>query len=339
MSSRHHAQQDADAMHSPPPQPGVQRRDLARLALGGLAALPALSALPALAQGRDAAAVPPAAASNVNRSVPVPARRLPRLGLALGGGTARGFAHIGVLKSLVQAGIQPDVVAGCSAGALVGAFHAAGFTPWQLEEVALRVRDSDIADFTSAGKRGMLAGDTLFRFINDLLKGARIEALHTRFAAVSTDLRSGELVVLRTGLVAEAVCASCAVPGVFLPREIGGRELVDGALVSPLPVGTARQLGCDIVLAVDVGSRPNRAALSGLYEVMLQSFEIMGRSLALQEAKTAELLLQPDTSAYASTNFNARREMIQVGYEAAQRALPELRRRLNTPMRLRTGAL
>jgi len=313
-------------MPAPLAQPG--RRDWVRLALGGLAALPAL---PALAQGRDPKAEAAAAASNpkAGAGTPLAARRLPRLGLALGGGTARGFAHIGVLKSLEQAGIKADVVAGCSAGALVGALHAAGLTPWQLEEVALRVRDSDIADFTSAGKRGMLAGDTLFRFINELLKGARIETLPTRFAAVATDLRSGELVVLRTG----------AVPGVFLPREIGGRELVDGALVSPLPVSTARLLGCDLVLAVDVGSRPNRAALSGLYEVMLQSFEIMGRSLTLQEAKTAELLLQPDTSAYASTNFNVRREMIQVGYEAAQRALPELRRRLNTPMRLRSGAI
>ncbi len=326
MSADHRTPQDTNGMPAPLAQPG--RRDWVRLALGGLAALPAL---PALAQGRDPKAEAAAAASNpkAGAGTPLAARRLPRLGLALGGGTARGFAHIGVLKSLEQAGIKADVVAGCSAGALVGALHAAGLTPWQLEEVALRVRDSDIADFTSAGKRGMLAGDTLFRFINELLKGARIETLPTRFAAVATDLRSGELVVLRTG----------AVPGVFLPREIGGRELVDGALVSPLPVSTARLLGCDLVLAVDVGSRPNRAALSGLYEVMLQSFEIMGRSLTLQEAKTAELLLQPDTSAYASTNFNVRREMIQVGYEAAQRALPELRRRLNTPMRLRSGAI
>jgi NTE family protein len=200
------------------------------------------------------------------------------------------------------------------------------------------VRDTDIADFTSAGKRGMLAGDALFRFVNDALKGARIEALPTRYAAVATDLRSGELVALRSGSVAEAVCASCCVPGVFLPREVGGRELVDGALVSPLPVATARQQGCDVVLAVDVGSRPNRAALSGLYEVMLQSFEIMGRSLTNQEAKSADLLLQPDTSAYASTDFKVRREMIQLGYENAQRALPELRRRLETPLRGRNAA-
>ncbi len=332
MSTRRSAPQHPVPVNTPAEQPGLHRRELVRMALGGLVALPAL---PALAQTGNAAGAGPSASA----TVAAPARRMPRLGLALGGGTARGFAHIGVLKSLVQAGIRPDVVVGCSAGALVGAFHAAGFTPWQLEEVALRVRDTDIADFASAGKRGMLAGDTLFRFVNDLLKGARIEELPTRFAAVATDLRSGELVVLRNGLVADAVCASCCVPGVFLPRELGGRELVDGALVSPLPVSTARLLGCDIVLAVDVGSRPNRAALSGLYEVMLQSFEIMGRALTQQEAKTAELLLQPDTSAYASTNFNARREMIQVGYETAQRALPELRRRLNTPMRVRAGVI
>jgi len=284
-----------------------------------------------------------AAQAAVSSEAGVPVRpgvglgRMPRIGLALGGGTARGFAHIGVLKSLAQAGLKPEVVVGCSAGALVGAFSAAGFTPWQLEEVALRVRDAEVADFASAGKRGMLVGESLHRFVNDILKGARIEALPTRFAAVATDLRSGELVVLRKGLVADAVCASCAIPGVFVPRELGGRELVDGGLVSPLPVATARQLGCDMVIAVDVGNKPNRTSLPGLYEVLLQSFEIMGRALSDQEARTADTLIRPDTSSYASSDFSARREMIQVGYEATQRALPELRRRLDAPVRRARG--
>jgi len=304
---------DAVAMH---------RRDWVRRVVGGGLATSALSAHAVVS---SEAGVPVHTGLGLGRT--------PRIGLALGGGTARGFAHIGVLKSLAQAGLKPEVVVGCSAGALVGAFSAAGFTPWQLEEVALRVRDAEVADFATAGKRGMLVGESLYRFVNDILKGARIEALPTRFAAVATDLRSGELVVLRKGPVAEAVCASCAIPGVFVPRELGGRELVDGGLVSPLPVATARQLGCDMVIAVDVGTKPHRTALPGLYEVLLQSFEIMGRALSDQEARTADTVIRPDTSSYASSDFNARREMIQVGYEATQRALPELRRRLDAPAR------
>lgn len=254
-----------------------------------------------------------------------------RVGLALGGGSARGFAHIGVLKSLDQAGIRPEVVVGTSAGALVGAFYAAGMTPWQIEEAALRTREVDMADFASTNRRGMLVGDSLARFVNDSLKGARIEDMRIRYAAVATDLRSGELALLRSGPVADAVRASCSIPGVFVPREMAGRELVDGGLVSPLPVRSTRQLGCDFVIAVDVGTRPHRESLPGMYEVILQSFEIMGRALAEQEAQGAELVLRPDTSRYASSDFNARREMIQLGYEAAQRALPELQRRLKAP--------
>jgi NTE family protein len=309
----------------------LQRRDWVRRVLGGAVGggLAAATLGAQAAPGAQEATAVRAAGNGVGRG--------PRIGLALGGGTARGFAHIGVLKSLAQANIKPEVVVGCSAGALVGAFYAAGFTPWQLEEVALRVRDAEVADFASAGKRGMLVGESLYRFVNDILKGTRIESMPTRFAAVATDLRSGELVVLRKGLVAEAVCASCAIPGVFVPREVGGRELVDGGLVSPLPVGTARNLGCDVVIAVDVGAKPHRTSLPGLYEVLLQSFEIMGRALSDQEARSADVVIQPDTSTYASSDFNVRREMIQVGYEASQRVLPELQRRMNAPSRRGRG--
>lgn len=252
----------------------------------------------------------------------------PRIGLALGGGSARGFAHIGVLKALVQAGVKPEVVVGTSAGSLVGAFFAAGFTPWQIEELALHIREVDVADFASASKRGMFAGDALWKVVNDYLKGARIESFKIRYAAVTTDLRTGELQVLRQGSAADAVRASCSIPGVFVPREIGGRELVDGGLVSPLPVKVTRQMGCDLVLAVDVAARPRRSDFSGLYEVILQSFEIMGRALADQEGAGADLVIRPDTGQYASSDFKVRKEMIQTGYEAMQSQIPDLMRRV-----------
>jgi NTE family protein len=297
---------------------GTRRRDLARLAVaGGLGAFawPAVATQPAASTAAQGA-----------NEVPNPSR--PRIGLALGAGSARGFAHIGVLKSLDQAGIKPDVVVGTSAGALVGAFYAAGYSPWQIETVALNAKEVELADVSSTGSRGMLVGDSLWRFVNDALKGARIEALRTRLAVVATDLRSGDGVVLRNGVVADAVRASCSIPGVFIPRELAGRELVDGGLVSPLPVKVARQMGCDVVIAVDVGTRPNGAALSGVYEIVLQSFEIMGRALAEHEAQFADIVVRPDTSSFGSSNFGARRELIQSGYEATQRALPDLKRRI-----------
>lgn len=294
-----------------------------------------LGSLAGLASAGVSAA--PSAPAPSAAPAPVPAA-VPRLGLALGGGSARGFAHIGVLKALDQAGLRVEVIAGTSAGALVGAFLAAGWSPWQIEEFALQVREADVADFSSAGKRGMMAGDALARVVHERLKGARIEQLRTRFGAVATDLRSGELQLLRQGPVADAVRASCSIPGVFVPKDLNGRELVNGGLVSPLPVRSARQMGCDFVLAVDVAARPRRSDFAGLYEVILQSFEIMGRALADQEAQQADLVIRPDTGQYASSDFGVRREMIQAGYEAAQAQLPELRRRLDAMARTRRPA-
>lgn len=253
-----------------------------------------------------------------------------KIGLALGAGSARGFAHIGVLKALDEAGFKADVVAGTSVGSLVGVFYAAGFTPWQMEELALKMRDVDVVDFSSASKRGMFAGEALQKLVNDFVKGTPMERLKLPFAAVACNLKSGETVTLRTGDTGAAVRASCAIPGVFVPAMVGGVELVDGSLVSPLPVKAARMLGADFVIGVDVGSKPSNNVHSGLYEVLLQSFEIMGRSISALEAQTADFMIRPDTLRFVSTDFSARKELIQAGYEAGLKAVVELRGRLGT---------
>jgi NTE family protein len=250
-----------------------------------------------------------------------------RLGLALGGGSARGFAHIGVLKALDEAGYKADVLSGTSAGALVGAYYAAGYTPWQIEEVALKVRDIDVADLNSASKRGMFAGEALQRLVNEQLHQRSIERFKLPYCAVATQLQSGDLVAIRSGDAGLAVRASCAIPGVFVPAVVNGVELVDGGLVSPLPVKQARDLGAHFVIAVDVGTLPRNNTSAGLYEVILQSFEIMSRALTQLEAQQADLVIRPDTSRFNSTDFNSRKELIQAGYEAARKALPELQKR------------
>ena len=248
-----------------------------------------------------------------------------KVGLALGAGAARGFAHIGVLKSLDQAGIKADVMTGTSAGSLVGVFYAAGFTPWQMEDVALKVRDIDVADMSTASKRGMFAGEALQRLVNSYVKNVPIERFKMPFAAVATDLSNGESVLLRSGDAGQAVRASCSIPGVFVPATIGGRELVDGGLTSPLPVQAARQLGADFVIAVDVGAKPQNPVHAGLYEVLLQSFEVMGRALTRAESVQADFVIQPDNARFSSTDFASRKELIQAGYEAAEAALPKLK--------------
>lgn len=248
-----------------------------------------------------------------------------RVGLALGAGAARGFAHIGVLKSLDQAGIKADVIAGTSAGSLVGVFYAAGFTPWQMEDVALKVRDIDVADMSTASKRGMFAGEALEKLVNGYVKNVPIENFKIPFGAVATDLRNGDMVLMRTGDAGQAVRASCSIPGVFVPATIGGRELVDGGLTSPLPVQAARQLGADFVIGVDVGAKPQNPIQSGLYEVLLQSFEVMGRALTKAEAAQADFMIRPDNGKFSSTDFAARKEMIQAGYEATEAILSRLK--------------
>jgi NTE family protein len=264
--------------------------------------------------GKPAAAARPAAGKTI--------------GIALGGGSARGFAHIGVLQALDEAKIPVSIVAGTSAGSLVGAFYAAGFSPWKMQEVALKVKDIDVADLSSGNKRGMTGGAPLKRLINGFLDNMPIEKMPRRFAAVATDLATGEKIVIQRGDTGAAVVASCSIPGVFIPTVFEGRELVDGGLTSPVPVAVARQLGADLVIAVDVGGKPTTKPRSGLYEIILQSFEIMGRSLAQLEGKTANVLIQPKTDGFDSSDFSARKEMIEAGYLAGQAAIPELRRKL-----------
>ncbi len=291
----------------PPNETSVERRDLLRRIGASAAAL----SLP----------------SAYSQSSPFKKPAL-KVGLALGAGSARGFAHIGVLKSLDQAGIKADMIAGASAGALAGVFYAAGYTPWQMEEVALKVRDVDVADFSTASKRGMFAGEAMQRLVNEYCKGAKLEQLKLPYAAIATNLKSGDSVMLRLGDTGMAVRASCSIPGVFVPAVIDGQELVDGGLTSPLPVKEARSLGADFVIAVDVGSKPQNNTSAGLYEVLLQSFEIMGRALTNAAATQADILIRPDTIRYSSTDFSARKDIIQAGYEATQKMLPQIMAKL-----------
>jgi len=259
-------------------------------------------------------------------SIPEPARRLPRLGLALGGGAARGFAHVGVIQVLEQNGIRPDLVVGTSAGSLVAALYASGMNGTELERAAMSMEEATLTDWTlPINGRGVLKGDALARYVRQAVNGRLIEQMALPLGILATDLGSGQGTLFRRGDAALAVRASSAVPGVFTPVAIGGREFVDGGLVAPVPVSQARAMGAEVVLAVDISADPEGNDASGLLKVLLQTTAIMGQSINRHELKGAELVLRPALSGVGSADFSARQRSIAAGRAAMLAALPRLK--------------
>ncbi len=257
---------------------------------------------------------------------PVVAKRLPKIGLALGGGAARGFAHVGVIQVLEEAGIKPDLVVGTSAGSLVAAIYASGKTGAQLQAISESMEEAALTDWTlPLFSRGMLRGDALARYVSTQVGGKPIEALSMPLGIVATDLHSGRGVLFARGDTALAVRASSAVPAVFQPVKIAGREYVDGGLVSPVPVRYARQMGAELVIAVDISASPESNPASGSLEILLQTFSIMSQSINTYELREADVVVRPALGGVASADFASKRQSIEAGRTAMRALLPQLR--------------
>ncbi|MFO1346188.1 MAG: patatin-like phospholipase family protein [Rhodocyclaceae bacterium] len=257
---------------------------------------------------------------------PAPAR--PVIALALGGGAAKGFAHIGVIKALEAQGIVPDIVVGTSAGSVVGAMYAAGKNGFELQSLAITLDESQVSDW-SLPDRGVVKGEALAAFINKTVANAPIEKLPKKFGAVATDLASGEPIVFRSGDTGTAVRASSSVPGVFQPVAIRGREYVDGGLVSPVPVRFAQEMGATFVIAVDISNKPQASKTKSSLDILMQTFAIMGQSLNRSELPLADVVIRPDISQLASTDFKTRHLAVLEGEKAAAQALPALKAKLD----------
>lgn len=251
----------------------------------------------------------------------------PKIALALGGGAARGFAHIGVIKALEAQGIRPDIVTGTSAGSVIGALYAGGLSGFQMQKLALEVEESTFTDW-SLPDRGLIRGEALQDFINKAVQNRPLEKLARPFGVVATDLASGQRVVFRTGNTGMAVRASSAVPGVFKPLTISGREYVDGGLTSPVPVQAAKAMGADVVIAVDIGDKPEWGKTGSTLEVLLQTFTIMGNAISRQEMREADIVIRPDTAKVNSTDFEGRHLAILEGEKAAAAVMPALKKKL-----------
>lgn len=295
----------------PAPQPPAN----ARTAPAGLPATgaPAPSASGA-AIAANATAPAPAAAAEL--AAPQPAPRPLHIALALGGGAARGFAHVGVIKALEQRGIHPDIVVGTSVGSFVGSLYAAGYSGAELERVARQFEESTLTDWSSVPARGLFKGEALQDFVNRAVGERPMEQLPRKLAVVATDLGNGNKVVFERGNVGKAVRASSSVPGVYQPVNINGRDYVDGGLVSPVPVETARRLGADIVIAVDVSKLPSNQSTAGAFDILMQTFTIMGEVIARSELADADIVLRPSLGAVGSTDFDAREAAIALGEKA-----------------------
>ena len=257
---------------------------------------------------------------------PVVVPKVLHLGLALGGGAARGFAHVGVIQVLEEAGIQPELVVGTSAGSLVAALYASGKTSAQLKRVAETMEEAEITDWMMPIlNRGALRGEALARYVNSQVGGKLIEQMKLPLGIVATDLHSGDPVLFRRGNTGSAVRASSAVPAVFQPVKIGNREYVDGGLVAPVPVKQARDMGANVVIAVDISSDPEGNPADDTFQILMQTFNIMGKSLNSVLLKDADLVVKPALMGVKSADFAARRKSIEAGREAMLKQLPRLK--------------
>ncbi len=292
--------------------------------LVGLLLLCGLSACTSVPERSVPTPLPPSVATPIEAP-----KRAPRIGLALGGGAARGFAHVGVIQVLEESGIRPDLVIGTSAGSLVAAIYASGKSGAQLQHIALEMEEASLTDWTLPFfSRGVLRGEALARYVNQQVRGMAIESMVIPLGVVATDLQSGEGIVFRVGDVGAAVRASSAVPSLFQPVRIGSNDYVDGGLVAPVPVRYARQMGAELVIAVDISNEPLGNPADGALQVLLQTFSIMGKSINRFELRGADVVVRPSLATVRSADFAARKRSIEAGRAAMLAALPLLRAKL-----------
>jgi NTE family protein len=253
-----------------------------------------------------------------------------RIGLALGGGAARGFAHIGVIKALEARNLKVDLLSGTSAGSVIAALSASGMNGIAINRLALSMDEASISDWAMPFRtRGFLQGVALQNYLNKTLDNRPIEKMAKPLGVVATDLKSGQPILFQRGNTGIAVRASCSVPSIFEPVTIGGHEYVDGGLVSPVPAAFARKMGADFVIAVDISARPESGLTASSFDVLMQTFTIMGQTIKAYELdKYADFVIRPNLAAMSGSDFGQRNAAILAGEEAVAKVWPDLQKQM-----------
>ena len=248
----------------------------------------------------------------------------PVVALVLGSGGARGYAHIGAIEVLEQAGIRPDFIVGTSAGSIVGSIYASGVSARELRNIALEMRPNDVRDIKIAMK-GFFDGKKVQDYVNKHVKNKPLQDLDIPMYVVATELQHGKRTVFNYGDTGQAVRASVSIPSMFIPASIAEQEYVDGGLVSPVPVEVARELGADIVVAVNILAQPIHTETSNVWGLFNQNINIMQNRLAKEELKYADVVIQPDLREKAHIfDVSGREKTMQAGAFAMQSQLKQL---------------
>lgn len=247
--------------------------------------------------------------------------------LILGGGSARGVAHIGVLKVLDKENIPIHKIVGTSMGALVGAAYCVGDTIESMEQKARNFTSNKLLDPTIP-RMGLLAGDKLEKVIKDLLGDKTFSDCKIPFTAVMTDIQTGEEIIYQKGDLSKVVRASCSWPGIFNPVEIDGRILCDGGIKNSVPTRIAKILGADYIIAVDVGFCVKKGRIANIFQMILQSFQIMGEELNKYQANEADVVIKVDLGDLDQVSFERGGEAIEKGIQAAKAKVPQIKKDL-----------
>ncbi|WP_417900648.1 patatin-like phospholipase family protein [Bacillus haimaensis] len=251
----------------------------------------------------------------------------PKIGVALGSGGARGFAHLGVLKVLQDENIPIDLIAGSSMGALVGSFFAMGHDMDRLYKIATAFKRKYYLDFT-VPKMGFISGNRVKDLFRMFTQNKNIEDLAIPLSIVTTDLEKAEKVVLTSGSIADAVRASISIPGIFVPEKLNGRLLVDGGVVDRVPVSVAKEMGADLVIAIDVSHVKTNEPVDSIFDVILQTIDIMQNELVKRSELESDIMIRPPVAHYSSRAFTNIEEIIRIGEEETKRHIPLIRKRI-----------
>ncbi len=253
-----------------------------------------------------------------------------RVALVLGGGAARGFAHVGVIRVLEREKIPIDLIVGTSVGSLVGAIYADKKNSFELEWIAFSLEEKDLFDYTFISPtQGFVRGERIEEFVLKKVSARELQQLKIPLTVVATDIQNGEPVLLQTGSVARAVRASSAIPGIFIPVRHQGKLLVDGGVLNNVPVDVARKMGAEVVIAVDLGGGRKAAQVNNIFDAIVQSLHLMAIESTAARLRDADVVIQPQVSDVGPIDFSKKKELLTLGIQAAEQALPRIREKLS----------